>query len=311
MKQERHIAALTVAAHRWAAQRSADPYDRMAREALARVLFELQSDRFPLGSVQRGQHLLSIMGDAYPIAALRDAYFANLDQVLQDLPERQAPGQVVLGLGSGRCGSTSLTSLVSTVAQSCCTHENPPLVYWPPLADQLDFHLRRFEVLSRFFALVFDASHWWLNAVDAFLARFPGGKLIALHREIEACARSFQERKAYGRGSINHWAPAGNGIWRPNIWDPLYPSYALPDTAQTDPDAAKLEAIRRYVGEYNARLAALAQAFPDRVLLVPTEALGQPEAQQGIFDFIGLAGTASNRVLNAGTIADGTASYWF
>src|SRR5262249_17353001 len=60
-------AALTAEAHHWAARRSADPYDRTARENLARVLFAMQRERFPLGTIERGQHLLSIIGDAFPI----------------------------------------------------------------------------------------------------------------------------------------------------------------------------------------------------------------------------------------------------
>src|SRR5262249_46588772 len=160
-------AALTAEAHHWAARRSADPYDRGARENLACVLFAMQRDRFPLGTVERAQHLLSIAGDAFPIAPVRAAYFDTLDRVLSGRSEQATPGPVVPGLGSGRCGSTSLTALLGSIADSCCTHENPPLVYWEPLAVQRDFHFARLDRLSRSFVLVFDAAHWWLNALDA------------------------------------------------------------------------------------------------------------------------------------------------
>src|SRR5690242_11852008 len=131
--KEAQIAALTAEAHHWAARRSADPYDRGARENLARVLFAMQRDRFPLGTVERSQHLLSIIGDAFPIAPVRSAYFENLERLLAQKPRRAAPGMLVLGLGSGRCGSTSLTALIASVADSVSTHENPPVVYWDPL----------------------------------------------------------------------------------------------------------------------------------------------------------------------------------
>jgi hypothetical protein len=312
MSQERSgIAALTAEAHRWAARRSADPYDRSAREKLARVLFDLQRDRFPLGTLERGQHLLSIMGDAFPIAPLRAAYFENLARVLAEKPPRASPGVVVLGLGSGRCGSTTLTALIASTADSVATHENPPLVYWEPLGEQRDFHFERLQRLSQTFTLVFDASHWWLNLAEPFLARFPDGKIVGLHRELEACARSFLARKALGRGSINHWAPADNGIWRHNIWDPAYPTYPVPASAAMDPDGAKLDAIRRYVREYNAALSKLADRWPERVLLLRTEELGDATAQQRLFGFLGVAGTPSPTVLNAGTVADGTHQYWF
>ena len=195
---EAQITALTAEAHHWAALRSADPYDRGARENLARVLFAMQRDRFPLGTIERGQHLLSIIGDAFPIAPLRAAYFENLERLLATKPRRTAQGAVVLGLGSGRCGSTTLTALIASVADSVATHENPPLGYWEPLAEQRDFHFERLRRLAERFALVFDASHWWLNLAETFLARSPDGKIVGLHRELEACARSFLARKALG-----------------------------------------------------------------------------------------------------------------
>lgn len=305
------IAALTAEAHHWAARRGANPYDRGARENLARVLFELQRDRFALGTAERGEHLLSIIGDAFPIAPVRAAYLENLERLLAEKPPRASPGTVVLGLGSGRCGSTSLTALVASIAGSVATHENPPLVYWEPLAEQRAFHFERLARLAERFAIVFDASHWWLNLAEPFLARFTDGKIVGLHRELEACARSFLERKALGRGSINHWAPAGNGIWRHNIWDPLYPTYPLPANAAVDPDGAKLEAIRRYVREYNDALTRLAERWPERVLLLRTEDLGDAAAQHRLFGFLGVTGTPSATVLNAGTVADGAHQYWF
>ncbi|HYM04696.1 MAG TPA: hypothetical protein VET85_17220, partial [Stellaceae bacterium] len=146
---------------------------------------------------------------------------------------------------------------------------------------------------------------------DAFFARFPTGKIIGLHRDTEACARSFLDRKALGRGSINHWAPPRNGIWRGNIWDPVYPTYPQPAGAEEDPDAAKLDAIRRYVREYNASLAELAAHRPQSVMLVRTEELGESAAQQRIFAFIGKAGKPSQRIFNAGSIADGREFFRF
>jgi hypothetical protein len=310
-RKEAQIAALTAEAHHWAARRSADPYDRGARENLARVLFAMQRDRFPLGTVERGQHLLSIIGDAFPIAPVRSAYFENLERLLAQKPRRASPGMLVLGLGSGRCGSTSLTALIASVADSVSTHENPPLVYWEPLAEQRDFHFERLIHLAQAFAVVFDASHWWLNLAEPFLARFPDGKIVGLHRELEACARSFLARKALGRGSINHWAPADNGIWRHNIWDPAYPTYPVPAGAALDPDSAKLESIRRYVHEYNAALTALAERWPARVLLLRTEELADPAAQGRLFGFLGVTGSPSAAVLNTGTVAEGAHQYWF
>ena len=217
---------------------------------------------------------------------------------------------MVLGLGSGRSGSTSLTALVATIDGSCATHENPPLIFWRPIDDQVDFHLQRLQRLSLARSVVFDAAHWWLHALDAFFARFPAGNVVGLVRETDACVNSFLSIKGRGRGSINHWAPLGNGIWPPKFWDPVYPTYPLPDAARADPDGAKVDLIRRYVVEYNGRLAKWAERMPDRVLLVRTEDLSRSETQRQIFEFVGATGKPFDKVLNAGTHLDGQQTYW-
>jgi hypothetical protein len=200
---------------------------------------------------------------------------------------------------------------MSSVADACCTHENPPQIYWHPLPEQIRFHFKRLEVLSRYFPMVFDASHWWLNVVDQFLCQFTRGKIIGLHREVEACARSFARIKGSGPGTINHWAPLGNGIWRANLWDPAYPQYALPSSAENEPDQAKLAAIRRYVADYNQRMTALADGSSGRVILVMTDRLADPAVQQDIFAFVGMKGILLDRRFNVGTTSEGQDAFRF
>ena len=178
------------------------------------------------------------------------------------------------------------------------------LIDWRPTLPQLDFHLRRFAMLCDYFTVVFDAAHWWLNAMDAFFAAFPDGKAIGLERETEACVASFLKIKGTGPGSINHWAPAGGRMWMPNVWDACYPVYSSPPSSRFSPEEAKRRAIRRYVSEYNGALAEWAAAAPDRILLVCTEELSEAATQARIFGVVGRTGRVTNLKLNAGSIAD-------
>jgi hypothetical protein len=285
--------------------RSLGPYDRTARENIAATLYQQFRDLLPLGSIERSHLILQILLSGFPTPTLSAAYFENLDRLLAGKPRLKAPGRIVLGMGSGRCGSTSLAGLLTTVDGSCCTHENPPGICWEPLEEQLAFHMRRFERLAQLFPLVFDASHWWLNAADRFFDCFPDGRVIGLSRDIEACTRSFMKIMGTGRGSLNHWVPPANHIWRPDDWFPFYPTYPMPSYAERDPDGAKAEVIRRYIRDYNERLQDLATRFAGRVMLIRTEELAEPAAQRMIFDFVGLPGKASQMRLNAETIADG------
>ncbi len=282
-----------------------DPYDRAVRAQLAERLFAPHRNEPPTGTVERARLLLDIIQASFPTELLTAAYFDNLDLLLGTRTRRALPGRVVLGIGSGRNGSTSLAALLARVEGSCCTHENPPLVSWTPEPEELQFHIRRFERLVEYFPLVGDVSHWWLNAIDRVFAHFPDATAIGASRAIESCAVSFMKIKGFGPGSCNHWAPYGNGIWTAERWDATYPSYDVPQDAWRDPDNAKFELIVRYVQEYNEAMTAMAVRFPQRVLLVQTEQLNDDAVQNAIFDFVGLKGFVAQAQLNVGTTTDG------
>ncbi len=285
-----------------------DCFNKAAREKAAERLFEVCRRTYPLGTPGRGRFVLRIIESTFPTDSLTADYFENLEILLRSKPVLSHPGKVCLVVGSGRSGSTSLAALLATVDNSCCTHENPPLIDWAPDRDtQVQFHMRRFKMLTRHYSLVSDASHWWLNALDDFFECFPDGKVIGLFRNLDACARSFMKVKGNGLATLNHWAPYGNDVWRPNAWDATYPTYPLSDRAKEQPDRAKYEMIVRYIEEYNGRLKGRAEQQPDRILTVPTEELSIRETQKKILDFIDVRGKPLSRRFNMQTVFDGEA----
>ena len=99
-----------------------DPYDRRVREDLARREFAAYRDGPAPGTITRSRLILDIIQETFPTEELTKAYFENLDALLQYRQPLRAPGRVVLGIGSGRSGSTSLAAMLATVGGSCCTH---------------------------------------------------------------------------------------------------------------------------------------------------------------------------------------------
>jgi hypothetical protein len=282
-----------------------DPYDRTVREDLAKRIFApYRGGRTP-GTLARSRRILDIIQETFPTEELTNAYFENLDALLRYRQPLRTPGRIVLGIGSGRSGSTSLAAMLATVDGSCCTHENPPLISWTPEPEEIEFHLLRFRRLDSYHPLVADVSHWWLNVMDLFFAEFPEARVMGTFRAVESCAASFMRIKGSGRGSYNHWVPYDNGTWAAARWDPAYPTHAVPEHAALDPDGVKLELIARYVREYNDAMHASAQRFPDRMMLVHTESLDDEAAQNAIFDFVRLQGTVARTRLNVGTTDDG------
>ncbi len=292
---------------------SLDPHVEAVRRRYAELLLRANDARAPPGTVERGGMLLSLMAMDVVTDAIEAAYFENLERLLNGHDHRAAPGALVLGLGSGRCGSTSLARALAGVANVCATHENPPMLHWSPTADQLRVHGRRFRMLLDRFGLVFDSAHWWLNAADRMTEEFGDVKMIGLVRDPDACARSFLEIKATGRNSINHWLDHDGTFWKPALWDRFYPSYEPDRFGLGEPDAvdpAELASrqhrlVRTYVEDYNEGLARLKDRVGERLLIVRTEELSERRMQDRIQDFLGIAALNLQDALNRGTTKDG------
>jgi len=292
------------AADMWYGICAADPYERMPRERFGELAYDLRQANFAKGSVERSRFILRVIGLSYPTKKLAEAYFENLTRLLGAKPKRERPGQVVLGLGPGRCGSTTLAAALGSVEDALATHENPCGIFWQPEPAQLHFHWRRFQMLTERYAVTFDAAHWWLPAIEAFFNQFPEGKAIGLLRDTTTCARSFLSVKGQGAGSLNHWATKSNGIWATSPGDPTYPMLTLPPGAAANPDAAKQQMVEDYVRQYNARLEELAEQFPQRVVLIRTEDLNREETGVRLSEFIGQEVRMPERALNVGGTAD-------
>ena len=282
-----------------------DPYDLGAlRRNATQVLADTQQAVVP-EPAEKCRRILLAMQNSYPTAELANEYFANLELALRHKRELDVAGQIVIGVGPGRCGSSSLSQMLGSIPNSCCTHESPPLIFWRPTIEQVDFHVRRFRLLAKYYSVVSDVSHWWLNAIEQIWERLPEMKVIGLIRQHDECARSFMRIQGFGAGSANPWAPPGDSFWRVGAWDATYPSYPVPDLSKHDPDRVKLEQIRRYVSEYNAQIMTLAQGHPGRVKVVRTEALSLPDVQAEIFSVAGHRGKNANWKLNVKGTDDG------
>jgi tetratricopeptide (TPR) repeat protein len=211
----------------------------------------------------------------------------NLVQVFRDLRQGNgAPGQaggragrLVIGIGTGRCGSTSLAKLLERQPGAAVSHERPPRLPWVPKPGRLRVHLACFEELLRSHDLVADVSHWWLPYLADLFERFPTMKVVALKRDREQTVRSFEKIKGSGEGAINHWCNHDGKVWQHNPWDECYPSYDLEDRA---------EAIGRYWDDYYAAVEDWLRRRPGSVWCGSTDILNTEDGQNGLFDFLGI-----------------------
>jgi hypothetical protein len=286
----------------------AAPYNVALGEHLAELIFSGREAQYPPGTDERREFLMGILNLAYPSARVTEAYLANLDLMFARREKLATPGQIVIGLGTGRSGSTTISAIVRSIEGAISTHENPPGIFWQPLSQQVNFHLKRFSLLSRYFPVVFDCSHWWLNMLDIVFRALPSAKAIAMHRETEACVASIS-RITPGRS--NRMVVPYNHIWPSQLWDATHPSYEVPRDAKREPRQAVTELIRRYVTEYNDRLHEIAASMPERVLLLRTEELDAPETRTKISQFLGVSVSNAAVHKNLGGVDDSESGTWW
>ena len=282
-----------------------NPYDVEAMQRTAIRLLDEMRLSAPQEPEEKCRRILGAIQSSYPTKELADEYFSALELALGDKQRLDAAGQVVIGIGPGRCGSTSLSQMLGTIPNSCCTHEGPPLIFWRPSSEQVAFHIRRFHMLTKYYSVVSDVSHWWLNAIDQVWDQIPEAKVIGLVRDPDECASSFMRIQGFGQGSLNPWAPCGHSFWKSGLWDSTYPSYPIPDLSKNDPDRVKLEHITRYVREYNAQMTKLSEGHPKSVKLVRTEAISSPDVQEEIFSLAKHRGKSAAWKLNVKGTNDG------
>jgi hypothetical protein len=209
-------------------------------------------------------------------------------------------GRLVFGLGSGRSGSTTLSALFAAQAQTCWSHEHPPMVAWGKEGrGEVDFHLTRMNLLAHVYSVVADVSHWWLPKLPALLQNDPRTRFVVIRRDRAATVASFMRMKGLDQPKgLNHWMAHDGVRFRRNPWDRCYPKFQV-----DDPE----EAIGLYWDRYYAMSEDAARRHPEQVRMFEIEVLTDPAGQREILEFCGYESPVLVPGLhrNQGSAADG------
>lgn len=223
------------------------------------------------------------------------------ESLLVEIPTRHGEerGRLVLGAGTGRSGSTSLTQLLAAQPGGYFSHEHAPRLSWDGPDPRFDFHVRRFRHLQRGFHSFGDVSHWWLPRFEALLEAFPDLRMIVLKRDrLETIASFLKVKGGEEQGAINHWIDHDGRFWRRNIWDECYPKYEA---------GGSREAIGAYWDDYYRLADQLQRRHPEALRVFPTTHLSSADGQREMLKFAGFDDPVTIDALaaNAGTIKDG------
>ena len=178
--------------------------------------------------------------------------------------------KIIFGLGTGRCGTMSLSNLLSYQDDCLISHElgGLPWLTWSP-STSLEPFLDKINTRSESF--VGDVSFYSLPYASVLMSRYSDVKFVILKRDKEETIKSYI-KKTQGR---NHWMPHNGSKWRLDIWDRCYPKFDV---------KTKEEALSCYYDHYYD----LCQQLPqDKCFWLNTEDLNSREKSIKMLEFCG------------------------
>jgi len=196
---------------------------------------------------------------------------------------------IIIGIGTGRCGTKSLASLLNSCNNSVVYHE-----YKAPKGI-LSFNLKPLgcvdiatcrynEIKSLNGLFAGDVAMYYLNYIEILhnIAKIKGDtfRVVCMIRDKQETVKSYLKKTEIGtQKPRHHWIknPEKYGFLS-NVWDKAFPKYDIVD---------RKHAIEKYWEDYYKKVAMLKkQKIP--ILLVNIKMLNNIETQKELFDFIGI-----------------------
>lgn len=179
---------------------------------------------------------------------------------------------IVIGLGTGRCGTVSLANLLNSQPDARVTHEVPPLLPWDVNLAQMDARLTAYRSSNHQFAG--DVAFYYLPYVRHIAAYDRSVRFVCLKRDREETVASYLKKT----GNWNHWYNhEGNG-WELNAWDSCFPKFPIEN---------KADAIRAYWDTYYEEAERLCKEV-EHFRIWDMEALNTPQGVAEILEFVGI-----------------------
>jgi len=187
------------------------------------------------------------------------------------------PKQIVIGLGTGRCGTLSLARFLNIQEGAEITHERAGYhIGWNGSEEKIAKFLEEVSISDTFnLNLVGDVGFYYLSYVEFILNRYPKTKFICLQRDCLETVTSYMHKTS----NVNPWQLHDGIDWRRHNWDHCYPKYDVPD---------KKSALTLYWYDYYRQVTLLQALYPNSIKIFPTEALNSSSGQYAILAFLGI-----------------------
>jgi|GEM_PF-1050491 len=190
---------------------------------------------------------------------------------------------MILGLGTGRCGTRSLSCFLSSQPGMVVLHEGTlrgrdhPL-HWEGDQDRVLAWVKRLPEILGHPAYTGDVGMYFLPYCELLMQRCPAIRFVCVERDraevVESFLRHLPDRHPWLRHDGDRWR-------KDLVWDSAYPKFDEPD---------KGRAAGLYWDLYKAEVDRLVTLHPDSIRRFRTETLNSPAGRNEILDFIGYTG---------------------
>lgn len=196
-----------------------------------------------------------------------------------------ADHQLVLGLGTGRCGTVSLNRLLSVQHGYRAEHE--PGSPWPwygssePVIEWCEAALGMWPKYGL-------TACYLLPHAEPLFEHFPHAKAVVLQRDRVGTVDSYRRRMQKHKPHSNHFAADRSKVRRPDpLWDQAYPKY---------PTDSHVEGLEMYWDDYYATCDELGRKYPDRVYRMRMTDLNDVREISKMLAFLGIEEEARVRI---------------
>jgi len=213
---------------------------------------------------------------------------------------RRLKNTVVIGLGTGRCGTTSLTTLFNKQdsfrsAHELCTSGKKRKPVW---GEDFEYVLSIFNKFYRTYAhdnhYVSDIGFYWLPYVDDMMEKFEDEvKFVCVRRNIDTWVKTYVRVMRARNYMVDN-----PKYFKPSPWDGVFPSYDYSDFSyveknEEDEEAyghkVRVESAKRYWTEYYKTSGKYQEKYPNNFKIFEMEEILKDTASsKPVFDFIGI-----------------------
>lgn len=195
------------------------------------------------------------------------------------------PKKLIIGLGSGRCGTGSLAILLNMQPTACVTHEGFVPLPWIKSFTHFKFN---FEFIINTYPgnFVGDVAFYHLPYVEWYMSYNPETKFVCLKRDKQDTLKSFI--RLSDKFNNNHFTDRTSKYWNDN-WVLDDDDSAKFRNCFPKFDANRNEAVSNFYDLYYLNAERFQLEYPDNFKIFDTYKLlnGQDE-QEILFDFLNI-----------------------